>query len=86
LKAQDFYVQKTGAAVPAGGMIEAEFFVGLSSTVICTIPAGGTSCTGPASPISVPAGSQISIQVRTFGGDFDSVPGYDLLFGWRATS
>jgi hypothetical protein len=86
LMAQDFWVQKTGLALPPGDSIAVWFSVGGVSQPVCTIFAQGTSCTGPAAPISVPAGSTISIRVTTNGSGNDIVLGYDLLFGWRATS
>jgi hypothetical protein len=84
LNAQDFWVQKTGAAVgPPFESIVVELSVGGVPTLVCTII--GTSCTGPAAPITVPAGSTIAIKVTTTIS-LGTIDGYDLLFGWRATS
>jgi hypothetical protein len=85
LNAQDFWVQKTGVAVTTGDSIVVEFSVGGVHNAVCTIVAGGTSCTGPVAPISVPAGSTIAIKVTTNVGGA-AILGFDLLFGWRATS
>jgi hypothetical protein len=82
LKAQDFWVQKNGAIVPGGNSIVVEFSVGGVLNAVCTILALATNCTGPAAPISVPAGSTIAIKVTTS----EDIDDYDLLFGWRATS
>jgi hypothetical protein len=86
LMAQDFWVQKTGAVVPTLDSIAVSFSVGGVVSAVCTIVAGGTSCTGPAAPISVPAGSTIAIKVTTTTVLGSPVLAYDLLFGWRATS
>jgi hypothetical protein len=83
--AQDFYVQTNGLVLGSGNAIVVQFLVAGVSTDVCTIPALGSSCTGPASPITVPAGSTISIEVKTFTGSVSGVPSYDLLFGWRAS-
>jgi hypothetical protein len=81
--AQDFYVNKTGGALEGGDFIDVFFVVGGVSHLACIITS--TSCTGPASPITVPAGSTISIEMEVLT-DLAPVPGFDLLFGWRATS
>jgi hypothetical protein len=82
-KAQDFYVQKTGGALATGDFLQVEFVVGGVPNFVCTIFLTA-SCTGPAAPITVPADSTISIQLRFFSLNGD--PPFDLLFGWRATS
>jgi hypothetical protein len=91
LEAQDFWVQKTGAALTEpGDIIVVSFQVGAVSTRVCVIAppflghGDGLSCTGPAAPISIPAGSTIAINVTTVSGE--PLPGYDLLFGWQATN
>ena len=80
--AQDFFVRKTGGNVPFLDSISVYLTVNGSPTFVCAI---SFSFCNSSTTIAVPAGSTLSIQV-TMNASSGAISGYDLLFGWRATS
>ena len=80
--AQDFYVEKTGGNIPLLDSISVSLVVNGTPTFVCSIGFHFCSSVGT---VSVPADSTLSIQV-TMNASNGAIPGYDLLFGWRATN
>jgi hypothetical protein len=81
--AQDFSLLKTGGIPPRGDSITVDFVVNGSPALVCAIETI-TSCQSVGT-FAVPAGSTLSIEV-TMDSAGGAIPGFDLLFGWRATS
>ena len=79
--AQDFYVEKTGGDVPSLDSISVYLVVNGRPQFVCAI--GFHFCSGSGTT-SVPADSSLSIEVSMDASN-GAIPGYDLLFGWRAT-
>jgi hypothetical protein len=80
--AQDFYVEKTGGNIPFLDSISVSLVVNGTPTFVCSIGFHFCSSVGT---VSVAADSTLSIQV-TMNASSGAIPGYDLLFGWRATT
>jgi hypothetical protein len=77
-------VAETGGAVSPEGEILVAIAVNNTAPIRCTILGGQSTCTSGGTTI-VPAGSQLSIIIDTIAGP-TGIPGFDLLFGFEATS
>jgi hypothetical protein len=83
---RNFDASETGPAVPVNDEIDVSVRVNGSPAISCVMSAGTTSCDTGSQSASVPAGSTLSIGVQSNANLGATIFGFDLLFGFEATS
>jgi hypothetical protein len=82
----DFDALEDGLAVPAGDIVRAYIDVDGAEALACVIGAGQSSCGSGSSSVVVPAGSSLSIRIDADATNGGTISGFDLLFGFQATT
>ena len=77
---------ETGPPVPVNDQIVVSVRVNGSQAIACVMSAGGTSCDSGSQSANVPAGSTLSIGIQANAALGSTIYGFDLLFGFEATS
>ena len=83
---QDLEASQTGPPVPANDQIDISVRVNGSVAISCVMSAGANLCDTGLQTAAVPAGSTLSIGVQSNADLGTTIFGFDLLFGFEATS
>ena len=77
---------ETAAPLPASDQISVHVNVNGAAVLGCVIVHGDTTCNSGSKSAIVPAGSLVSIRIEPDASFGVTIPGFDLLFGFEATS
>lgn len=75
-----------GGAVPAHDSITLHLDVNGGEALACVIPAGQSACDGVQASVQVPPGSFLSIRIDSDATLGTTIPSFNLLFGFEATT
>ncbi len=85
-KISNLTVLQTAAPLPPNDQITVSVDINGSAALACVMVHGDTTCNSGSKSASVPAGSLLSIGIDPDASFGATIPGFNLLFGFEATS